>query len=237
MRIFPPLFYTYLLPIITSAFEIHPKEELRKCFSCSVFTFINSKLVCANPSFCESDFCYSYLLSDGRSMFLSGCAEDVSDYSIRTYDDDLMCHTRGHVGLCVCSSSQQSCHDLWPNPKAPRNLTTHIKWIDTDVNQINAISHRVTGFAADYARNRVGQMRVEHFPEQFPGIPLAGANQFQHNIICKDVLKVAEALLNPIGEDDDDFECNWILDRNLQVGLMVVDTAYNRYPTLEKDQF
>ncbi|KAF1767966.1 hypothetical protein GCK72_007926 [Caenorhabditis remanei] len=50
-------------------------------------------------------------------------------------------------------------------------------------------------------------------------------------------MKVAEVLLNPLGEDDDDFECNWILDRNLQVGLMVVDTAYNRYPTLEKDQF
>uniref|UniRef100_A0A8R1I0Y1 Bestrophin homolog n=1 Tax=Caenorhabditis japonica TaxID=281687 RepID=A0A8R1I0Y1_CAEJA len=50
-------------------------------------------------------------------------------------------------------------------------------------------------------------------------------------------MKVAEVLLNPLGEDDDDFECNWILDRNLQVGLMVVDAAYNKYPDLEKDQF
>ncbi|CAP34327.2 Protein CBG16021 [Caenorhabditis briggsae] len=173
----PTFFYTSLLPLFSFAFEIHPKEELRKCFSCSVFTFINSKLVCANPSFCYADF---YLLSDGRSMFLSGCAEDVSDYNIRAYDDHLMCHTRGAVGLCVCSSAQPSCHDLWPTQKnsaspGPKNMTTHIKWIDTDVNQINAISHRVTGFSADYARSRVGQMRVEHFPEQFPGSPVSFA--------------------------------------------------------------
>ena len=31
------------------------------------------------------------------------------------------------------------------------------------------------------------------------------------------VFQVAEQLINPFGEDDDDFDMNWIVDRNLQV--------------------
>ena len=50
-------------------------------------------------------------------------------------------------------------------------------------------------------------------------------------------MKVAEVLLNPLGDDDDDFECNWVIDRNLQVGLAMVDEACGRVPELEKDIF
>ncbi|RCN38484.1 Bestrophin [Ancylostoma caninum] len=69
-------------------------------------------------------------------------------------------------------------------------------------------------------------------------------------------LKVAEALLNPWGLDDDDFETNVLIDRNLavefsmeiskipkegrvllQMGLKIVDDGYGKTPELRKDAF
>ncbi|XP_061495741.1 bestrophin-3 isoform X2 [Rhineura floridana] len=48
-------------------------------------------------------------------------------------------------------------------------------------------------------------------------------------------LKVAEQLINPFGEDDDDFETNWCIDRNLQVSLLAVDEMHMNLPKMKKD--
>lgn len=50
-------------------------------------------------------------------------------------------------------------------------------------------------------------------------------------------MKVAESLMNPLGEDDDDFECNFLVDRNLSVGLSIVDECYSDLPVQQKDVF
>ncbi|XP_028902586.1 bestrophin-4 [Ornithorhynchus anatinus] len=50
-------------------------------------------------------------------------------------------------------------------------------------------------------------------------------------------LKVAEQIINPFGEDDDDFETNKLIDRNLQVSFLSVDDMYQNLPAAEKDKY
>ncbi|XP_068241578.1 LOW QUALITY PROTEIN: uncharacterized protein [Palaemon carinicauda] len=50
-------------------------------------------------------------------------------------------------------------------------------------------------------------------------------------------LKVAESLVNPFGEDDDDFEVNWLVDRNLQVSYLIVDEMHSEHPELIQDKY
>ncbi|OZC08319.1 Bestrophin [Onchocerca flexuosa] len=49
-------------------------------------------------------------------------------------------------------------------------------------------------------------------------------------------LKVAQALLNPFGDDDDDFECNYLIDKNLATSFCIVDN-YDRAPEVRPDLF
>ncbi|KAF0304990.1 Bestrophin-3 [Amphibalanus amphitrite] len=50
-------------------------------------------------------------------------------------------------------------------------------------------------------------------------------------------LRVAETLFNPFGDDDDDFEINWMIDRNLQVSYIIVDEMHEDHPELVRDQY
>ncbi|CAL4068327.1 unnamed protein product [Meganyctiphanes norvegica] len=48
-------------------------------------------------------------------------------------------------------------------------------------------------------------------------------------------LKTAEALLNPFGDDEDDFEIDYLIDRNHEIGYLIVDKMHSGHPELSQD--
>jgi len=53
------------------------------------------------------------------------------------------------------------------------------------------------------------------------------------------LLKVAEQLINPFGDDDEDFELNWLIDRHVKASFLGVDILMNpeRIPPMVKDYY
>ena len=70
------------------------------------------------------------------------------------------------------------------------------------------------------AQISVGSPFDEHTPDFY--IPIFTILEF---ICYSGWIKVAETLLNPFGDDDEDFEINYLIDRNLQVSYIIVDDA------------
>ena len=68
----------------------------------------------------------------------------------------------------------------------------------------------------------------------FDTIPVMITLQF---IFFMGWLKVAETMMNPFGEDDDDFEVNGMIDNNLQLAYLIVDEMHHDHPELLKDQY
>lgn len=50
-------------------------------------------------------------------------------------------------------------------------------------------------------------------------------------------LKVAESMIHPFGEDDEDFDLNLVIDENLKSAYRIVDVLYAEYPELAQDRF
>ncbi|XP_012216937.1 bestrophin-4-like [Linepithema humile] len=80
----------------------------------------------------------------------------------------------------------------------------------------------------DGDNRQIFQLKIDKY------VPLFTILQF---FFFMGLLKVAEQLINPFGDDDEDFELNWLIDRHTKVSYLGVDTLMNRCPPLVKDIF
>ncbi|KAL3101784.1 hypothetical protein niasHS_003193 [Heterodera schachtii] len=84
------------------------------------------------------------------------------------------------------------------------------------------------------SRQFIYRKEAKHHAEIDLFVPIGTMIQF---IVYVGWMKVAEALLNPLGEDDDDLECNYVIDKNLITGFSLVDLATKRTPEQSRDVF
>lgn len=73
---------------------------------------------------------------------------------------------------------------------------------------------------------------IEHRGEFY--IPVFTILQF---LLYMGLLKLGEQLINPFGDDDEDFELNWIIDRHIKVSFLGVDVLNCNPPPVMKDNY
>ncbi|KAM4641551.1 bestrophin-4 [Discoglossus pictus] len=120
--------------------------------------------------------------------------------------------------------------------RAKCSMLFHYDWISVPLVYTQVVTIAVYSF---FAFCIIGRQFLD--PEMgYPGhdldmyVPIFTLLQF---FFYAGWLKVAEQIINPFGEDDDDFETNRLIDRNLQVSLLSVDDMYQNLPPMGKDKY
>ncbi|XP_074859158.1 bestrophin-4 [Carettochelys insculpta] len=120
--------------------------------------------------------------------------------------------------------------------RAKCSMLFHFDWISIPLVYTQVVTIAVYSF---FALCVIGRQFLEPLdPDQDHDldlyVPLTTLLQF---FFYAGWLKVAEQIINPFGEDDDDFETNKLIDRNLQVSLLSVDDMYQNLPPTGKDKY
>lgn len=100
--------------------------------------------------------------------------------------------------------------------------------------QVIFMAVRAYFFICLFSRQFIVRPGANHKSEIDLWLPITTIVQF---VVYVGWMKVAEALLNPLGEDDDDLECNYIIDKNLITGLTLVTETPKWIPEQKKDPF
>ncbi|KAH9425194.1 chloride channel forming protein [Dermatophagoides pteronyssinus] len=98
--------------------------------------------------------------------------------------------------------------------------------------QVVTLSTQAFFLASLLGRQHINSAKPHVYGEYY--IPIFTMLQF---ILYMGLLKLGEQLINPFGDDDEDFELNWIIDRHLKVSFLGVDILNSDPPPLIKDNY
>ena len=127
-------------------------------------------------------------------------------------------YINGNTWLCRKEEDQVKCHPMrnpWDDSRQPPGLE-----VPAYLEQPSRAQPRILRPTSSTAgqrlelKNVIGQDHVDFY------IPIFGILEF---IFFNGWLRVAGALLNPFGNDDDDFDLNYIIDRNITLGYIIAD--------------